>query len=293
VLPFAECVTSPDGIVKLRQRLKGMSHYDPSKWSVEKFAVSATASVVVHSRQKTRLVLWIHGGGFVLGDAEDDYAQDLFEALEDVDFASVEYRLAPEWPFPAAVDDCRAAVAWVLQKYAAHYDSISLAGVSAGANLALSTVLDGSSGGGVHDVALLYPFVDPRCESESFRDHGHRAGFGDWLRWCWRVYKGNSGGLLPFEGQGTVGSYPDVPMLVVTSRADPLRDDGRALVEHLRSSGVSVVTHVEGRGGHAMMHAVDAAGAQRMFDAWKHNIRASSARTDGGGESRPFLASSS
>ena len=271
VVPLSMCMKSEDGAVKLRKNLKAKSRYDNKKqWTVETFEVTPTAKVLMHRRGSSkRLVVWFHGGGFTLGDAEDDYGQSLCAKLN-VDFASVEYRLAPEAPFPAAVDDCKAALAWVLDKYKDEY-TISVAGVSAGANLALAAILDNPTQH-IHDVALLYPFLNPNCDSKSFKKHGHRANFDDWLRWCWQVYKSTDKNLLPFEGGTDKATYPDVPTMVVTSRADPLRDDGIALVEHLKASGLSNVTHVEGRSNHGLMHIVDTAGAKTMFHTWKHRL---------------------
>lgn len=269
---FNDCSS---GLERFRKKIKWLSTYKRSaeQWKVERLDIGDVV-ILVHRRASSHLVVWVHGGGFVAGHAEDSFGIDCFDSLRtkygtDVDFASIEYRLAPEHPYPTAVDDCKAALQHCLTL---GYATLSVAGCSAGANLALAAVLKLGNVQGIQDLAILYPFLDPTTSFPSFHIHGQRANFGDWLKFCWRAYYEGSSedswpSLLKLDREH-FAPLRRLPILVVTGRADPLHDEGVALVNLLRDSGVADVRHVDGRGGHAMMHLVDPVNGHRMFLTW-------------------------
>lgn len=136
---------------------------------VETVRVSPTAGVRVHRPcaplQRAPAVLWIHGGGYVIGSArvEDRTCRRLANRLGAV-VAAVDYRLAPEHPYPAALDDCYSALEWLAANPEVDHGRIVIAGVSAGGGLAAALTLRCVDSGLV-DLAgqvLQYPMLDDR-----------------------------------------------------------------------------------------------------------------------------------
>jgi len=193
--------------------------------------------------------LFCHGGGFVLGDLDThDSICHLLARRANRVVVSVGYRLAPETRFPGAAEDCYAALAWIF----AHAGSlgvdasrITLCGDSAGANLAFATAqLARSRGPRVRHLAMLYPMVDPACDTASMREFARgfllsRAA----VQWCWSLYLASpddAANPLASPLQADMQGLP--PTSVSTAEFDPLRDEGDALTERLRTSGVPVVS---------------------------------------------------
>ncbi len=195
------------------------------------------------------LIVYFHGGGFVICtlDMYDDLCRTLATA-SDCAVASVDYRLAPETPFPGAAEDCYLA----LRSLAAQADElgidparIAVAGDSAGGNLAtVSASLARDRGGpALRYQALIYPCLDPTCNSASQRE----LATGYWLTrntmlWYWDQYlqsPGDAANPLAAPAQGSLAGLP--PATVVTAECDPLRDEGEDYADRLRAAGVAVV----------------------------------------------------
>ena len=196
------------------------------------------------------LVLYFHGGGWVIGDLDtaDAACRDLCETAGCV-VASVDYRLAPEHRFPAAVDDCYAALEWV----AANGDQLggngrlAVAGESAGGNLAAvlclkardEAVLKGS-GPQIDFQLLLYPVVDHDLSRPSYVDNG--AGYileTPTMRWFWDHYCPDSASRShPYASPLKAADHSGLPpALVMTAEFDPLRDEGNLYAETLAAAG--------------------------------------------------------
>lgn len=182
-------------------------------------------------------ILLIHGGGFVIGslDTHDALCRTLALA-SGRRVVAVAYRLAPEAPFPAARDDCRAALAWL------ETDAdgpIALCGDSAGGHLATRTALDARAGGKVvAALGLLYPVVDPGCAGASWDAYGEgHVLTRDWMRWAWAAYLAGADPADPCFAvlHDDLSRLP--PTLVVTAGCDPLRDEGEALVPAIVAAG--------------------------------------------------------
>jgi acetyl esterase/lipase len=132
-------------------------------------AVSPTASVRIHRPDSATdsalpAVLWIHGGGYVLGSARlDDRAARRLATELGALVASVEYRLAPENPYPAALDDCYAALQWLLTQPDVEARRVVIAGTSAGGGLAAALTLRAvDTGLKPAGQVLQYPMLDDR-----------------------------------------------------------------------------------------------------------------------------------
>lgn len=198
-----------------------------------------------HAERPSTLVFY-HGGGWTLGtlDSADDICRELAARAECL-VCSVDYRLAPEHPFPAAVDDAFAAFEWA----ADYADSLGgdpgrlgVAGTSAGGNLAATTALRARDAGPDLDGQfLLYPMTDRSFDRDSYREHGDGPLLTEeGVRWFWNQYlRSQVDEHNPFA---TVLRAPDLsdvaPATVATAGHDVLRDEGVAYAEKLSNHGV-------------------------------------------------------
>ena len=184
-------------------------------------------------------LLFLHGGGFVVGDLDThDAPCRVLCRHGGVDVLSVEYRKAPETPFPGYVEDARAAYEWAQ----ARYGRIAVGGDSAGGNLAATLAIE-------YDPALallIYPTVDATTERESRRLFGKGFFLTDELiTWY-------AGHFLP-EGSDPADPLrspllsprlaESSPALIITAGFDPLRDEGEEYAHALREAGVDVMLH--------------------------------------------------
>ncbi|MFD7659329.1 alpha/beta hydrolase [Actinosynnema sp. NPDC059797] len=202
------------------------------------------------------VTLFLHGGGWVFGDldTQDHFARVVATRSRTV-VVSVDYRLAPEHRFPAAVEDACAALRWVERNagaFGGDPERIALFGESAGGNLAAVTAQEARRRGGptVTFQALAYPATDRFDDSASMYDHA--AGpllTRPWLEWFWGAYLNTPDeGADPRVSPLRAGDLTGLPAaFIVTAALDPLRDQGARYADALREAGVPV-THrpVEG-----------------------------------------------
>ena len=194
------------------------------------------------------LVAYLHGGGWAVGtlDAFDPLCRALANASGAL-IASIDYRLAPEHPFPAAPDDARAAVRW-LAAHAAELGAdparLAIAGDSAGGNLAAVTArrLRDDGGPPLRFQALVYPVCDSGLNSPSYRANG--SGFGlsaESMKRYWELYLDGADGRQPDASPLQADDLAGLPpALVLTVRCDVLRDEGESYARALESAGVPV-----------------------------------------------------
>ena len=197
------------------------------------------------------LLVYLHGGGWVIGDLEshDNVCRSLANRSGHA-VLSIDYRLAPEHPFPAAVGDSINAVRWAYANAAGlgcDPDKLAIGGDSAGANLA--AVVCNVAPVPLRFQLLVYPVTDARCGSQSYVDNAE-GYFLTATSMGWFVDHYLSGGA------GTVDD-PRVspllaedaalrcnpPTLIITAEFDPLRDEGDRYAERLAALGVPV-SHV-------------------------------------------------
>lgn len=258
--------------------------------SVENFHVpTREGSVPVrlyrpNDEQHLPVILFLHGGGWVLGtlDTYDGICRKL--ALDSgYPVLAVDYRLAPEHPYPAALDDSFAVLEWLSNSGAdmeLDPSRIALAGDSAGANLstALAVMSRDRSGPAIRHQALLYPATDRSCSSQSFVENDRYLLTPEMMRWYWKHYIGERPDTevalaLPARFQD-LSRLPGATVL--TAEYDPLRDEGEAYATALSRAGVPTeLVRVPGQihGFISMLGMVDAAErwlgyvARRLRDA--------------------------
>ncbi|MBU6206446.1 MAG: alpha/beta hydrolase [Alphaproteobacteria bacterium] len=195
------------------------------------------------------VLVYYHGGGFVVGDiaSHDSFVADIAQTL-DIPVVSVEYRLAPEHPWPAAPDDAEAAARWV----AAHMNCTGLviAGDSAGGNLAVVTTMALRNMAAARPVVAqwaIYPVVAARADAFA---SGREFAEGYFLSTDDMIFFEKSYAADPASwryaplGHDMTGMPP---ALVSTASLDPLCDQGRAYVKALEQAGV-LVMHREAKG---------------------------------------------
>jgi acetyl esterase len=198
------------------------------------------------------LFLYFHGGAFVLGEIElfDALCAD-FAAHAGVVVASVDYRLAPEHPYPAAVEDCYAALEWTAanaQDLAVDPAAAAVGGLSAGGGLAAAVALMARdrNGPAIAFQLLVNPVLDDRLETVSARSftetplwNSHEAAI------MWDLYLGpERRQVSPHAAPARATDLSGLPpAYVLTSEFDPLRDEGIAYALRMLQAGVAVELH--------------------------------------------------
>ena len=197
------------------------------------------------------LTVFFHGGGFVMCDLEthDELCRALCRDSGSV-VVAVDYRLAPESKYPAAADDCFAALAWC-GAHAAELGvagaRIAVAGDSAGGNLAAVTALRARDLGGpaLCHQALIYPATSCEFDTASYRDNAEGYFLtAEAMRWFWGHYLGDmSRALEPYACPKHAASLQGLPpATIITAEYDPLRDEAEDYGRALQAAGVAVLS---------------------------------------------------
>lgn len=193
------------------------------------------------------VVVFLHGGGWVAGSIEaSDLMCKLWAVRANVVVVSVGYRLAPEHPYPTALDDTLEAIAWVrahADEWGGDARSLALAGASAGANLATAAALRLRDEGEeqVECQILLYPTTDALASTASFRLYGEGFALGaQEARWLWDQYAPNPADReSPYVSPLRAASLEGMPSsLIITAEYDILRDEGESYGSRLLRDGV-------------------------------------------------------
>jgi acetyl esterase len=193
------------------------------------------------------ILVFIHGGGWVIGDLEthDAPCRALANAVPAV-VVSLDYRLAPEHKFPAAVDDCYAALCWVAENaksLGGDPARLAIGGDSAGGNLSASVAIVARDRGKpkLGFQLLVYPATDARMQARSYSENGDgyflTAGMMDWF---WNHYLNGPKDVLDARVSPTLAPSHErlPPAYVITAEYDPLRDEGEEYARLLIAAGV-------------------------------------------------------
>jgi acetyl esterase/lipase len=199
-------------------------------------------------------LLWLHGGGHLIGKPEQDDRTNLEFARRGVAVVSVDYRLSPEHPFPAALDDAHAALTWLARpdgELAVDADRIAVGGSSAGGGMAAALAQR------VHDEGrirlalqlLVYPMLDDRT---GLRDDAAPADLRVWTpasnRLGWNSYLGTAPGSAVVPEYAVPARRTDLtglpPAWIGVGTADLFHDEGVAYARRLEAAGVPVTLDV-------------------------------------------------
>jgi len=216
-------------------------------------------------RDAAGCLVYFHSGGWVIGNRDTaDATCRRLAGLAGCTLVSVEYRKAPEHPFPEPLDDAFAAVEWAATAFPS---ALLVGGESAGGNLAAACAIRARDGGGpaIAGQWLAYPVTDHDFATLSYREVGDR----NWLlstadmRWFWDQYCPNEelrhqADASPLRVARAAGLPP---AMIVVAQLDPLRDEGLAYGARLAREGVQVVTRCDPDMVHGYLGAAGAIAA--------------------------------
>jgi monoterpene epsilon-lactone hydrolase len=202
-----------------------------------------------------RVMLYFHGGGYVMGSARSHRGIIAkFVVGSGIDALLFDYRLAPEHPFPAALDDSLTAYRWLLEQGFSP-ERIVFAGDSAGAGLCLATLLAVRDNGLPLPAAaaVLSPWTDLKCTGNSYTRRDPLAPEGSWAVYS-AYYAGNNDPALPLISPlyGDLAGLP--PLLIYVGEDESMLDDSVRFAEKAQAAGVDVRLHV----GRGMVHCYPA-----------------------------------
>jgi len=217
------------------------------------------------SREKLPVLVYFHGGGFVLCDLDshDSCCRRLANGAGAI-VVSVDYRLAPESPFPAAIDDAWAATQWVAAHCAelgADPARLVVAGDSAGGNLAAVVAMLARDGGGpaIAYQLLIYPVVDQRRKPAA---PGAKSAPGvltaAHMQWFTEQYLGCDGDRTDVRASPVLGDVTGLPPAhIVTGALDPLCGEGEEYARKLQAAGVPATVKRYEHGFHGFFNLAD------------------------------------
>ena len=198
-------------------------------------------------REPGPAIVFFHGGGFVIGDLDTHagFCAEMARTL-DLPLIAIDYRLAPEAPWPAAPDDCEAAARWVAGSPAAlgrAVTSLVLCGDSAGGNLTIVTAMALRDAPAKVPVIAQIPFYPASDMSQPYPSYEEFAdGYlltKDGMDWFADAYGAEAEHVRTSPLKGDLADLP--PAVVITASLDPIRDQGRAYAAALANAGVTVI----------------------------------------------------
>lgn len=195
------------------------------------------------------ILVYYHGGGWVIGNLETvDVPCRMLTNKASCIVVSVDYRLAPEHKFPAAVEDAYAAAKWAVEEASSiggDSNRVAVGGDSAGGNLAAAVALMARD---KKDLKLVYQMLIYPATNHDFNTDSHRENAEGYLLtrdsivWFWNHYLRNEeDSKNPYASPLLAGNFKELPpALVLTAEYDPLRDEGEAYAAKLREAGIPV-----------------------------------------------------
>ena len=205
---------------------------------------------IPNNKANDSLIIYYHGGGWVFGSIQiSDLWCRTLAVKTGITVVSVEYRCAPEFPFPIPVDDCYSVFSWIASNtsdFGTAPGKIALCGDSAGGNLAASVCLKAKklSGPKICAQLLIYPVIDlSSMETQSYIDYSD--GYlltKEGMQWFREKYLANSQDAFnPLASPILAEDLSGLPSsVIITAEFDPLSNEGASYAERLKSAGVSV-----------------------------------------------------
>jgi acetyl esterase/lipase len=233
--------------LKLIRRLSGLRR-SKTPDGVEVLTLGSGVGVRLHRpvgvEQPGPALLWIHGGGYVMGSAQqDDALCHRFTRELGITVAAVDYRLAPEHPYPAPLEDCYSALTWLAGLPAVDRARLAIGGASAGGGLAAALALLARDRGELTPTLqlLAYPMLDDRSgagpKNPNYRLWGPKSN-----RFGWSAYLGNADPMIAVPARhDDLSGLP--PAWIGVGTHDLFHDEDLAYAERLTAAGVPC--HVE------------------------------------------------
>lgn len=260
----------PRSLAPLRH-LAALLDARPSPRSVTISGLTPKVSVRVHRAQapsgSRSALLWIHGGGYVIGSArgEDRVCREFADALG-ITVAAVDYRLAPEHPFPAPLEDCYTGLLWLAQQSFVNPARIAIGGPSAGGGLAAALALLARDRGQVTPVLQLlsYPMLDDRTVSPTGPQRRNRLWDHRSNRFGWTSYLGGADprAAVPARRQDLTGL---APAWIGVGTLDLFHDEALAYAARLTRAEVPCHTTVVAGAFHGFDRVVPRATVSKAF----------------------------
>ncbi|MGF2951173.1 alpha/beta hydrolase [Mycobacterium sp. THU-M116] len=223
----------------------------------------------------TPALLWIHGGGYVIGSAEqDDPVCRRFSTRLGITVASVEYRLAPEHPYPAPLEDCYSALTWLAELPSVDARRVAVGGASAGGGLAAALALLARDRADITPrfQLLAYPMLDDRS-SESGHNPHHRLWSARSNRFGWAAYLGGADPQVAVPGRRN-DLRGLAPAWIGVGTHDLFHDEDLDYTERLRAAGVACQVDVIPGAFHGFdLWAPNTAVSQRFCDSQCDRLR--------------------
>ncbi len=214
-------------------------------------------------------LLWIHGGGYIIGSGKDDLMCPMLAEHAGCTIVSVDYRMAPEHPFPAGPEDCHAALLWMVDHAAElgiDTERMAIGGASAGSGMAAGVVHMNRDRGGpkLKLQLLIYPMIDDTHNTPSghlIRDE--RVWNRSVSHKAWKMYLGDSYGknVSPYAAASRATDFSGLPPAFITvGSADLFRDENIAYAQKLLEANVPVELHLY----HGMYHGGESFGQSEV-----------------------------
>jgi len=227
----------------------------PAKKINQQLSIRCYTPKALEHKDPLPVLLWIHGGGFIAGDAQsDDPICERFSIECGCIVVSVDYRLAPQHPFPAGFDDCYAALQWLegsgKEKLNADVNNLIVGGASAGGCLAAGVVLKATEAGGpkIKHQLLIVPALDDRHQTVSSKGiTDYRYGWNRELsQLAWEGYLKNLSGDTPvYAVPARATKIPNLPSTFISVEdQDLLRDEAIIYAQRLMQANVVTELHV-------------------------------------------------
>lgn len=252
----------------------------PESGGVEVLTLSCGAGVRLYRPARAigdvAALLWIHGGGYVIGNAaqDDDFCRAFTRKLG-IAVAAVDYRLAPEHPYPIPLEDCYSALKWLAQLPGIDPGRIAIGGASAGGGLAAALAFLARDRGEVRPVLQLlsYPMLDDRTVDPALDDSGFRLWNTASNRLGWTAYLSGADPDVAVPGRRTdLAGLP--PAWLGVGTLDLFHHEGIGYAKRLEAAGVACTVREVPGAFHGFDRIVPKAGvSQAYFDSKCESLR--------------------